>query len=160
MKIVKQIMPYVLILIGVVIVRTFLVTPIKVNGSSMYNTLEGNELMLLWKVGEIKRYDIVVVNTSSDTLIKRLYAFPGETIECKNGDIYINDEKIDDKYAFGETEDFSKVTLKDNEYFVMGDNRLVSLDSRKIGPITRDAIEGKTRFIIFPFTKFGTVKEK
>lgn len=160
MKIIKQIMPYIIILIGVILVRTFLVTPIKVNGSSMYNTLEGNELMLLWKVGELKRFDIVVAHTESDTLIKRLYGFPGETIECKNGDIYINDEKIEDSYAFGDTADFPKITLKENEYFIMGDNRLVSLDSRKIGPIARENIEGKTNFIIFPFTKFGTVKTK
>lgn len=160
MKWIKQLIPYIIILIVVVLVRTFLVTPIKVNGSSMYNTLEGNELMLLWKVGDIKRYDIVVVNTETDTLIKRLYALPGETIECKNGHIYINNEKIQDDYAFGDTDDFPKVTLKENEYFVLGDNRTVSLDSRRIGPVSKESIEGKTNFILFPITKFGTVKSK
>lgn len=159
MKWIKDIMPYAVILVAVVLIRTFIVTPIKVNGSSMYNTLEGNEIMLLWKIGEMKRYDIVVAKTESDTLIKRVYAFPNETIECKDGDIYINDEKIEDPYAFGETEDFKKVTLKDNEYFVMGDNRFISLDSRKIGPISKKNMKGTTNFVLFPFKKFGTVKK-
>lgn len=160
MKWIKELTPYVIILGVVVLIRTFFVTPIKVNGSSMYNTLDGNEIMLLWKIGEIERYDIVVAKTESDTLIKRVYAFPGETIECKNGEIYINDEKIEDPYAFGETEDFKKVTLKEEEYFLLGDNRFVSLDSRKIGPVTRKNIEGTTDLILFPFSKIGAVKKK
>lgn len=160
MKIIKDLLPYIAILVLVILLRSFIVTPIKVNGSSMYNTLEGNEIMLLWKIGDLNRFDIVVAKTEDDTLIKRLYAFPGETIECKNGKIYINDEEIKDNFAFGETADFPKVTLKEEEYFLMGDNRLVSLDSRRIGPIKRNQIEGTTKFILFPFTKFGNVKEK
>lgn len=125
----------------------------------MYDTLEGNEIMLLWKQKKIERYDIVVAKTSNDTLIKRIYAFPNETIECKKGNIYINDEKIEDHYAFGTTEDFPKVTLKEDEYFILGDNRLVSLDSRKIGPVSKKNIEGTTNFILFPFNKFGNIKD-
>lgn len=159
MKWIKDLLPYVIILVVVVLIRSFIVTPIKVNGSSMYNTLEGDEIMLLWKLGNIDRFDIVVAKTENDTLIKRVYAFPNETIECKNGKIYINEEEIDDPYAFGETEDFKKVKLKENEYFLMGDNRLVSLDSRRIGPITKDHIEGTTNFVLFPFKKFGTVSK-
>ncbi len=159
MKIIRDITPYVIILFVVILIRTFIVTPIKVNGSSMYNTLDGKEIMLLWKLGNLERYDIVVAKTPDDTLIKRLYAFPGETIECKNGKIFINDQEIIDSYAFGETADFPKITLKENEYFLMGDNRLVSLDSRRIGPIKKEQIEGTTNFIIFPFSKFGTVKD-
>lgn len=159
MKIIKDLMPYAIILVMVIIIRTFVVTPIKVNGSSMYNTLDGKEIMLLWKLGNLERFDIVVAKTAEDTLIKRLYALPGESIECRNGKIYINDQEIDDTYAFGETDDFTKVTLKENEYFLMGDNRLVSLDSRRIGPIKKEQIEGTTDFIIFPFSKFGKVKK-
>lgn len=158
MKLIKDIIPYIIILIIVVFIRSFIVTPIKVNGSSMYKTLEGNEFMLLWKLGEINRYDIVVAKTETDTLIKRVYAFPNETIECKKGIIYINDAAIDDNYAFGETQDFAKVTLKEDEYFLMGDNRLVSLDSRKLGPILKKQIEGTASFILFPFQRIGTVK--
>lgn len=158
MKIIKDLLPYIAILGIVILIRTFLVTPIKVNGSSMYDTLEGKEIMLLWKQSKIERFDIVVAKTIDDTLIKRVYALPNETIECKNGKIFINDKEIQDEYAFGETEDFEKITLKEEEYFLMGDNRLVSLDSRKIGPIKKEKIEGTTNFILFPFTKFGNIK--
>lgn len=160
MKFIKELIPYVIILIVVIFIRTFIVTPIKVNGSSMFNTLEGNEIMLLWKITNIERYDIVVAKTHNDTLIKRVYGLPNDTIECKNGKIYINEEQIEDPYAFGETEDFEKITLKENEYFLMGDNRLVSLDSRKLGPISKEEIEGTTNYILFPFHKFGTVNKK
>ncbi len=160
MKWIKDLLPYAIILIVVIFVRSFIITPIKVNGSSMYNTLDGKEIMLLWKLGNLERYDIVVAKTKEDTLIKRLYAFPGESIECRNGEIYLNDEVIEDTFAFGETEDFPKITLAENEYFLMGDNRLVSLDSRKIGPIKKEQIEGTTNFILYPFSKFGKIKNQ
>ena len=165
MKILKEILPYAIILLVVILVRTFLVTPIKVNGQSMYDTLSGNEIMLLYRIGEIKRYDMVVADLvvdgkKDDTLIKRVYGLPGETIKCENGIIYINDRKIDDPYATNETSDFEAVTLGDDEYFLLGDNRSISLDSRIIGPVHRKDIEGHTNFIIWPFSKFGVVKSK
>ena len=165
MKILKEILPYAIILLVVILVRTFLVTPIKVNGQSMYDTLSGNEIMLLYRIGEIKRYDMVVADLvvdgkKDDTLIKRVYGLPGETIKCENGVIYINDRKIDDTYATNETSDFEAVTLGSDEYFLLGDNRSISLDSRIIGPVHRKDIEGHTDFIIWPFSKFGVVKNE
>ena len=71
MKWIKELLPYAIILIVVIFVRSFIITPIKVNGSSMYNTLDGKEIMLLWKLGNLERYDIVVAKTKEDTLIKR-----------------------------------------------------------------------------------------
>jgi len=78
MKWLKELLPYVVILIVVVLIRSFIVTPIKVHGESMYDTLEGNEIMILNKLDDIDRYDIVVANLMSDgkkldTLIKRIY---------------------------------------------------------------------------------------
>lgn len=163
MKFVKEWMPYVLILLIVILIRSFLFTPIKVQGSSMQDTLEGDEIMILWKIGEIQRYDIVVADyiengKKVDTLIKRVYGLPGETIKCEQGMIYINDHKIDDEYATNTTLDFDTVTLGENEYFLMGDNRRVSKDSRVIGPIHRSEIQGTTDFVLWPFSKFGKVK--
>ena len=139
MKFIKEIFPYIVILLVVILIRSFLVTPIKVNGQSMYDTLTGDEIMLLFKVGDINRYDMVVADLivdgkKDDTLIKRVYGLPGETIKCENGVIYINDRKIDDPYATNETSDFEAVTLGSDEYFLLGDNRSISLDSRIIGP--------------------------
>ena len=163
MKLVKEWMPYILILLIVVLIRSFLFTPIKVQGSSMQDTLEGDEIMILWKIGDIQRYDIVVADYMEngkkvDTLIKRVYGLPGETIKCEQGMIYVNDHKIDDEYATNTTLDFDTVTLGENEYFLMGDNRRVSKDSRVIGPIHRSEIQGTTDFVLWPFSKFGKVK--
>jgi len=162
MKWLKDLIPYIIILIVVVLIRSFIVTPIKVNGSSMYDTLEGNEIMLLWKIGDINRYDkvvadLVVNNHKDDTLIKRVYGLPGEKIKCENGTIYINDQKIEDPYTYGTTLDFDEVTLGEDEYFLLGDNRSVSLDSRVFGAVKKKDIEGTTNFVLWPFSKFGTV---
>ena len=165
MKFLKSIFPYLVILLIVILIRSFLITPIKVNGQSMYDTLEGDEIMLLFKAGEINRYDMVVADLivdghKDDTLIKRVYGLPGETIKCENGTIYINDRAIEDPYATNITSDFEAVTLGGDEYFLLGDNRSISLDSRIIGPIHRKDIEGHTNFVIWPFSKFGTVEKE
>lgn len=154
---IKELVPYVLIVIGVVLLRTFIVTPIKVNGSSMYDTLKGNEICILNKLAKIDRFDIIVTEYEGERLIKRVIAMPGESIEVENGFIYINDKKIKDQYGYGETDDFEKIFLSDDEYFVMGDNRKISKDSRIIGPVKKEDISGTTNFILYPFTKIGKI---
>lgn len=161
MKVIKELIPYLIIILVVAIVRTFLITPIMVRGESMVPTLSGNEIMLLKKYDtDYERFDIVVVNKSveGDNLIKRVIATPGETIEYHNGKLYINDEVIDDSYAFGDTGDFKKITLAEDEYFLMGDNRGISLDSRILGIIKKEEIEGTVGILIFPFSRFGKVE--
>lgn len=158
-KNIKELIPYVIILLVVILIRTYLVTPIKVQGQSMSPTLTGKEFMILKKYDKtIERFDIVVVNTDHDDIIKRVIALPGETIACENGNIYVNGRKLEDNYGSGVTSDFKKVTLKDNEYYVLGDNREDSLDSRYFGPFTKDKIKGTTNLILFPFNKIGVVK--
>jgi signal peptidase I len=159
----KEYISYIVIVIIVVLVRSFIVTPIMVHGQSMYDTLSGNEIMLLWKKKDIKRFDIVVAeynpeHGNKETLIKSVYALPNETIKCENGIIYINDKKLEDNYEYGHTNDFEAITLKEDEYFLMGDNREVSLDSRYFGPIRIGDIKGTTDFIIYPFNKIGKVQ--
>ena len=159
MKILKNLVPYIIIIVVVVFVRTFIITPVKVNGNSMYPTLEGNEIMLLNKLGSVERFDIVVLETNKyeGDLIKRVIGLPGETIEIKNNEIYINDELLDDPYGYGITYNIDPVTLGDDEYFVLGDNRIISLDSRSFGAIHRSEIMGTTNFIMYPFGKIGKV---
>lgn len=155
----KELLPYIIILIVVLLVRTFIATPIKVNGNSMYKTLDGTEFMILNKLAKINRYDIVVVDTKSDELIKRVYGLPGEKISIENNSIYINDKKIEDVYAYGETSNYESITLGSDEYFILGDNRAVSLDSRTIGPVKKSQIKGTTNFILYPFSRFGKVEK-
>lgn len=156
-KILKELVPYIVILIVVVLIRIFIVTPIIVDGDSMSPTLTDGEMMLLNKLGSIERNDIVVINNEEGYIIKRVIALPGESIECRDGVIYINDEKYDDNFA-SKTDDFVKQFLNDDEYFVMGDNRLVSMDSRVFGAVTKEEILGTTNFVIYPFNKFGKIK--
>ncbi len=160
MKIIKEIIPYIVIVLVVVLIRTFIITPVRVDGDSMKNTLKNGDILLLYKLGSINRLDIIVLDEEKDNekIIKRVIGLPGETVAIKKGKIYINDKVIDDKYAYGETSDYDKVTLEDDEYFILGDNRLISKDSRYFGPIKENEIKGKIVFRLFPFTKIGTVQ--
>ena len=160
MKIIKEIIPYIVIVLVVVLIRTFIITPVRVDGDSMKNTLKNGDILLLYKLGSINRLDIIVLDEEKDNekIIKRVIGLPGETVAIKKGKIYINDKVIDDEYAYGETSDYDKVTLEDDEYFILGDNRLISKDSRYFGPIKENEIKGKIVFRIFPFTKIGMVQ--
>ncbi len=160
MKVIKEVIPYVVIVVVVVLIRTFIITPVRVDGDSMKNTLKNGDILLLYKLSSINRFDIIVLDEEKDNekIIKRVIGMPGETVAIKKGKIYINDKVIDDEYAYGETSDYNKVTLRDNEYFILGDNRLISKDSRYFGPIKENEIKGKIVFRLFPFTKIGTVQ--
>lgn len=160
MKVIKEVIPYIVIVVVVVLIRTFIITPVRVDGDSMKNTLKNGDILLLYKLSSIDRFDIIVLDEEKDNekIIKRVIGLPGETVAIKNGKIYINDKVIDDEYAYGETTDYNKVTLRDDEYFILGDNRLISKDSRYFGPIKDNEIKGKIVFRLFPFTKIGTVQ--
>lgn len=159
-KILKDLVPYIIIIIVVILVRTFIATPVKVNGSSMYPALKGKEIMLLNKLGKIDRFDIVVlkIDEENDNLIKRVIALPGESIEIIDSKIYINDKALSDKYGLGNTYSIDKITLKDDEYYVLGDNRIISMDSRVFGPIKKKDIKGTTNFVMYPFKSIGKVE--
>ena len=160
MKFLKSLVPYIIIIVVVVFIRTFIITPVKVNGNSMYPTLDGNEIMLLNKLGDIDRFDIVVVELEEEKehLIKRVIGLPGETVEISDNEIYINGEVLEDPYGYGITYNIDPVVLGEDEYFVLGDNRLISLDSRAFGTIHRTEITGTTNFIMYPFSKIGKVE--
>lgn len=160
MKKLKELMPYIIIVVVVLLVRSFIVTPGLVNGSSMEPTLHNNELVLINKIGlnkEIDRYDIVVVKYENSTIIKRVIGLPYETVEYINDTLYIDGEIVNTKVDFEYTKDF-KLTAGKNEYIVLGDNRNISKDSRIIGPVKESDIIGKVDLVLFPFSKFGKVK--
>ena len=158
LKTLKEILPYIIIIAAVIIFKQFFYAPIRVNGKSMNNTLKDGDIMVLNIVGlrqsKIKRFDIVVIDSGSDYIIKRVIGLPGEEIEYKDNELYINGKKTKDKYGNGKTNDF-KIKVGDNKYFAMGDNRNDSLDSRYFGAFKKNKILGKTNFTIFPFNRFG-----
>lgn len=178
---IMEYMPYVIIIVFIVIIRVFIATPIRVNGSSMYPTLKNNDLMVLYKLTKktrgIKRFDIVVLDSDGSNLIKRVIGLPGDKISYKViknkdeeyvGTLYINGEKMKEEFIDEETKtktcngkwDICNEELKipKNNYYVMGDNRGNSTDSRILGTIDYKDIKGTTKLIIFPFNRFGTVK--
>lgn len=160
-QVIKEMMPYVIILLVVILIRLWIITPVIVDGSSMSSTLKDNDILLLKKYDHsFERFDIVVVDFIGEKLIKRVIGLPGEHIEYKNSKLYINGKKIDEKFINQTTEDFkledigySKIPK--NMYFIVGDNRNNSQDSRIIGLIPKEDIEGTVTFRLWPF---GSVK--
>lgn len=164
---IKNIIPYIIVIIVVVLLRIFIITPVQVVGSSMNPNLKNGELMLLnkikYKFSEIERFDIIVVDYKKP-LIKRVIGLPGEKVEYKDDTLYINGKKVEENFEKnGVTYDYNISEtgydiIPENMYFVVGDNRINSSDSRSIGLIKKSEIAGKANFILIPFDKFGFVK--
>ncbi len=173
MKFLKSIIPYLVIIVAVVFIRTFIATPVRVDGRSMNPTLQDGDILILNKLSKkFNRFDIVVVEskqkyykngkikTKTTKLVKRIIGLPGENIEYKDNILYIDGKKIKDVTP-EETDDFSLEELyglkkiPKDYYFVMGDNRDGSSDSRdyRIGLIKKNNIAGKTIFRLWPINK-------
>ena len=158
----KDLLDYVMIVIAVILIRTFLVTPAIVSGGSMNDTLKDGQLVIvnkfIYNIKDIKRFDIVVVKNDegNDKIIKRVIGLPNETVEYIDNKLYIDGKLIKTNLKFKDTEDF-KTTLNDKEYFVLGDNRVVSKDSRYLGGFTKKEIVGKVTIRLFPFNKIGKI---
>ncbi len=156
MKIIKGLIPYLITIIVVLLIREYVGIPVKVTGVSMQDTLYQGDLLLLdkvsYKFSNIKRFDVVVVKEEDELLIKRVIGLPGESVSYIDNELYINDELVEENYSIGETGDFLS-ELKNDEYFVMGDNREESADSRNFGSYSKDDILGKTSLLIYPFDK-------
>lgn len=159
MKYLKEAIPYVLIFVFVVLLRTFVITPVIVSGDSMNTTLKDGQYLLLKKYDKTySRYEVIVFNYDNSKLVKRIIGLPGEHIAYKDGKLYINGEMVEDQFA-NQTVDFDLKylgydTIPEGYYFVLGDNRKYSSDSRIIGLISEDMIEGTTNFRFFPLGKF------
>ena len=160
-KKIKEIIPYIIIIICVVLIRTYLVTPARVDGESMESTLYDGEIVLLNKidlrVNGLKRFDVVVFKYEKDLLIKRVIGLPGDVVEYLDNELYINYKKVDIPFEFEYTENF-KYEVPDDEYFVLGDNRDNSKDSRYFGSIKLSNIKGKVSYILFPFKRIKKIK--
>lgn len=160
---IKEVYPYVLIVIIVVLIRTFIITPAIVSGDSMKPNLHDKELLLVRKINyninTRKRFDIVVIKGEDDDIIKRIIGLPGEHISYKNNKLYVNDKLVKENFKFRDTNDFnleeicSCSKIPDGKYLVLGDNRPISKDSRIIGLIDEKDIIGKAVFRLWPINK-------
>ena len=145
-----------------------------VNGDSMCETLQDGQSLIMDKItyrfSDPKRFDIVIFpgveeNGESPYYIKRVIGLPGETVQIVDGKVEINGEELtEDTYGITDYIDYSGIatdplTLAEDEYFCMGDNRPVSFDSRyeEVGPVKREELVGKVWIRIWPLNEFGNV---
>lgn len=164
-------------LLIVLVIRTFAFTLIRVDGTSMSPTLENGERLFVTiadvKFGSTDRGDVVICHypdRGRTHFVKRVVAVPGDSVYRKDGvthvvytlDGVITDEALDPEYAFaGSAGDYEPYVLGEDEYFVVGDNRYSSHDSRSredVGPITGDMLVGRVRQVIWPIDSFRAVK--
>lgn len=169
MKIIKELIPYVFIIVIVVLIRTFIVTPVIVSGSSMDPTLKNGNILILNKLAKTyNRDDIVVidvkVNGKRERIVKRIIGLPGETVKYDNHILYIDGKRTHDDFRMKTRDyDLSEYTeydkIPEGYYFVLGDNRTNSLDSRdyQVGLIKKSQILGKPILRIWPLNKIGTI---
>lgn len=166
-KLVKWIKAGLITLILAIILNTFIFSSSIVEGISMEPTLKDNDRILINKLtyilSEPNRGDIVIIQHENKNYIKRIIALPGETIEMSDHTLYIDNEEQENTYV-NQSDDiltgsFGPLKIADDHYFVMGDNRLVSKDSRnELGLIKEKEIIGKSEFIIYPFDRLKKTK--
>ena len=150
-----------------IVVMIFLYQPVKVEGTSMNPLLSDQERIFInkfvYRFEPIERGDVVVFwypLDRSKSFIKRVVGLPGETIEIRDGHLYINGEELADQYVpagYIDSSNYGPREIPPGEYFVMGDHRDSSNDSRVFGPVPRSFIYGKAVFAYWPVDHFGSL---
>lgn len=151
-----------------VVLYLFIMTPHEVIGNSMHPTYKNGEYLMAnkitYRVSDPKRGDVIIFKYSdTQDFIKRVIGLPGDTVMLKDGHIYINNEILDESgylsdsiYTNGENflKEGESTVVPEGEYFVCGDNRSHSSDSREFGSIKKENIKGKAWIVYFPFSEF------
>jgi signal peptidase I len=146
----------------------FLYQPVRVEGTSMLPLLEDQDRLFInkiaYRVGEIHEGDVVVFQYPRDhekSYIKRVIALPGDDLRIDHGRVYVNGVRLKEPYlqrSFADDRSQPEMVLPAREYFVMGDHRSISSDSRDFGPVDRDLIYGKAVFVYWPMEQVGVVR--
>ena len=180
-SILKNILKFITFIVAVVaavfLLRTFAIEPFVVPTGSMESTIEVGDCILVQKItletgSDLKPGDIVVFKNPKpengvDILVKRVIATSGQTVNLKDGKVYVDGKRLDESYAIGESEpldahlssapDSYPYTVPDGCIWVMGDNRENSADSRYFGPVEEDSVIGIVFARYFPFDRIGSV---
>jgi signal peptidase I len=159
------------LLISVVVsffIITFLYQPVKVEGTSMAPQLHDQDRLFINKFAynfeKIERDDVVVFYYPRDTqksYIKRVIGLPGDTVRIADGQVYVNGQAVDEPYVparYRDVRSMEEFKVPEGEYFVMGDHRSISSDSRDFGPVARNLIYGKAAFVYWPREEMGVVR--
>jgi len=165
---IKEIIKVLLIALIVVLpVRILIAQPFIVSGSSMDPTFENGDYLIVdqlsYRFGDPERLDVVIFKYPKDPnkfFIKRIIGLPGETVSINNGSVSINSDNMEEmvlneKYVVHTRKDTVTVFLEEDEYYVMGDNRSASLDSRSWGPLPSENVVGKAMVRLLPISKFN-----
>lgn len=170
---------YIIVITGIFLsIRLYVLAPVSVEGASMEPTLEDGDRLLLNKIGDIDRFDVIVFPSPGDEdkqFIKRVIGMPGDAITFTDQTLYINGETVEEDYidlsGVSESDlqslnsNFSLASIEgveevpEDAYFVLGDNRVNSKDSRSFGFIDKDSVTGKTSLRIWPLDRFGFIDE-
>lgn len=151
-------------IVALVLLFTFVLSPVRVNGSSMSPTLEQGEVLLIDKLSLFLRMPqrgAMVIFTrpeAEEELIKRIIGMPGETVQLKEGCVYINGRKLDESaYSPAPVEEHEAIVVPEGCVFVLGDDRAQSLDSRdpSIGCIPLNELDGRVRLRVSPFSRIA-----
>lgn len=150
-----------------VFIILFLYQPVRVEGTSMVPMLQDQDRLfinkLAYHVGEVRHGDVVVFHYPRDpakSYIKRVIALPGDRIRIDHGRVFVNDARLQEPYVparYTDERSQPEMTIPGSEYFVMGDHRSISSDSRDFGPVERQLIYGKASFVYWPFDQAGVV---
>lgn len=146
----------------------FLYQPVRVEGTSMLPMLKDQDRLfinkMVYRVEDVHRGDVVVFLYPRDhtkSYIKRVIALPGDDLRIDHGAVYVNGKKITEKYVpprFADERSESERVIPPHKYFVMGDHRSISSDSRDFGPVDRSLIYGKAAFVYWPVDQAGVVR--
>ena len=146
----------------------FLYQPVKVEGVSMMPLLEDQERIFVnkfvYRLEAIERGDIVVFRYPRDpskSYIKRVVGVAGDSVRIDSGQLYVNDVQVDEEYvptAYADRRSYPETVVPQHYYFVLGDHRSMSSDSREFGPVSQDLIYGKAVFGYWPMDKLGRVR--
>jgi signal peptidase I len=161
----------VIALVIAVVLYLFIMTPHEVLGNSMHPTYKNGEYLmankLTYRFGEPRRGDVIIFQYSeTQDFIKRIIGLPGDSIMIKDGNVYVNGTQLDESAYLEDTvytsggdylAEGESVTIGENKYFVLGDNRPHSSDSRTFGPISESQIKGKAWIVYLPISEFRIV---
>ena len=151
-----------------IFIIVFLYQPVRVEGTSMLPMLEDQDRLFInkmaYRVGEIHRGDVVVFLYPHDhekSYIKRVIALPGDDLRIDHGCVYVNGQKIQEGYVparYADDRSLPETMIPEHHYFLMGDHRSISSDSREFGSVDRALIYGKAAFVYWPVDQVGVVR--